>query len=96
MEYDREKHHRRSIRLKGYGEIVNQEWMQSSEIRQEIELDKYVIMPNHFHGIVIINPVGANGRSPLLTHPLIALHPDHKPCRQNHPILLMTNYDSPS
>ncbi|MEM8828147.1 MAG: hypothetical protein AAGE96_02175 [Cyanobacteria bacterium P01_G01_bin.19] len=45
--------------------IVRDEWMRSSVIRQEIELDEYVVMPNHFHGIVIINPVGANRRSPL-------------------------------
>ena len=100
MKYDPDKHHRRSIRLKGYdysqsgayfvticadrrqcvfgdvvdgqmrlnryGEIVADEWRKSSSIRQEIELDGWVVMPNHFHGIVIINnPVGANGRSPL-------------------------------
>ncbi|MEW6201540.1 MAG: transposase [bacterium] len=45
-------------------------------IRHEIELDEFVIMPNHIHGIVIINndnfqssdngvDVGATGRSPL-------------------------------
>ena len=28
--------------------------LKSSEIRNEIELDVYQIMPNHFHGIVII------------------------------------------
>ena len=34
-------------------------------------------MPNHFHGIVIINPVGANGHSPL---PLsTSKHPSMKP-----------------
>jgi len=28
-------------------------------------IDEYVIMPNHFHGIVIINHVGAYGDTPL-------------------------------
>ncbi len=51
------------MRLNQYGEIVDKEWMRSSVIRQEIELDKYVVMPNHFHGIVIINSVGANGET---------------------------------
>ncbi|MCD6596332.1 MAG: transposase [Bacteroidales bacterium] len=88
MTYNPNKHHRRSIRLKGYdysrpgtyfvtlcvherkclfgdiidekiclneyGEIVQTEWLKSSEIRKEIELDVYQIMPNHFHGIVMI------------------------------------------
>ena len=40
--------------LNEYGKIVQIEWLKSSEIRNEIELDVYQIMPNHFHGIVII------------------------------------------
>ena len=88
MKYDPVKHHRWSIRLKGYdyslagayfvtictqnrlclfgniaenqmrlndaGEIVANEWMKTAEIRNEIELDEWVVMPNHFHGIVVI------------------------------------------
>ena len=37
------------------GKIAVQEWLLSSEIRKEIELDEWVLMPNHLHGIVIIN-----------------------------------------
>ena len=105
MKYDPQKHHRRSIRLKGYdysqdgayfvticthnrefslcdivdgeatlsedGKIVNYEWMRSSEIRKEIELDAFIIMPNHIHGIIFIHDnkdknVGANGRSRVI------------------------------
>ena len=53
--------------LNQYGMVVANEWQKSAVIRREIELDAWVVMPNHFHGIVIINnnPVGANGRSPL-------------------------------
>ncbi len=112
MKYDPTKHHRRSIRLKGYdyslaaayfiticayereclfgeitdgvmqlneiGQIVADEWERSPEIRPEIELDNWIIMPNHIHGIFVICEsandvavgandvaVGANGRSPL-------------------------------
>lgn len=100
MQFDPQKHHRRSIRLKGYdyaqpgayfvtlctyqrqcwfgdirkgrmclnhiGCIVAQEWIRSSQIRQEIQLDEWVIMPNHLHGIVLItDTVGAHGRAPL-------------------------------
>lgn len=48
-----------------FDEIVKREWMRSPFFRKEIELDCYIVMPNHFHGIVIINPVRANGSSPL-------------------------------
>jgi putative transposase len=101
MKYDPDKHHRRSIRLKGYdyssggayfvtictfqrqclfgqivdgamqlneiGQIVVEEWLQSRTMRKEIDFDQWVIMPNHLHGIVLIeptDPVGANGRLP--------------------------------
>lgn len=68
--------------LNQYGAIVADEWQKSSVIRREIELDGWVVMPNHFHGIVIIkNPVGANcyvganGRSPLRDCPLPRMKP---------------------
>ncbi|MDO8614266.1 MAG: transposase [Dehalococcoidia bacterium] len=49
----------------GFGEIVEEEWLRSSEIRSEIELDAYVVMPNHLHGVVfLIGGVGATGRLP--------------------------------
>lgn len=54
-------------RLNEFGQVVEDEWQKSSIIRQEIEMDVFVVMPNHIHGIMnIINmDVGATGRSPL-------------------------------
>jgi REP element-mobilizing transposase RayT len=43
------------IALNELGEIVQQEWELSEQIREEIEIGPYVVMPNHFHAIVIIN-----------------------------------------
>jgi putative transposase len=40
--------------LNEYGKIVNNEWIKSSDIRQEIELDELIVMPNHFHAIIFI------------------------------------------
>jgi REP element-mobilizing transposase RayT len=52
--------------LNDVGKIVQEEWLRSEQIRDELRLDVYVVMPNHFHGIVILNgDVGATGRSPL-------------------------------
>ena len=70
------------MKLNEIGQIVADEWRRSPEIRQEIELDEWPLMPNHIHGIVVINEfmkpiqiVGANGRgasrtyvTPLQTH----------------------------
>lgn len=109
------KHHRRSIRLKGYdysepgiyyvtltaherteifghlsagqvqlnslGEIVLDEWLRTPRVRSEVELDEFIIMPDHLHGIIIIceerngvtrssiNLVGANSHSPRQVTP---------------------------
>lgn len=40
--------------LSEFGEIVRDEWLKSCAIRSEIKLDAYIVMPNHFHGIVYI------------------------------------------
>jgi REP element-mobilizing transposase RayT len=54
------------MRLNEWGKVVGEEWTCSSDIRKEIELDEFVVMPNHMHGIVIISDVvGAHGRAPL-------------------------------
>jgi REP-associated tyrosine transposase len=89
QKFDPEKHHRRSIRLKGYdytqpggyfitlvtykreclfGEIINGEmklsdsghiasacWKDIPNHFPNVELGTFVIMPNHVHGIIILN-----------------------------------------
>ena len=40
--------------LSKIGEIVECEWERTCEIRENVELDEYVVMPDHFHGILII------------------------------------------
>ncbi len=41
-----------------YGNIVIEEWHKSETIRDEIELDEFVLMPNHIHGILSIDRRG--------------------------------------
>lgn len=41
--------------LNSIGKIIHEEWKRTEEVRQNVELDYYQIMPNHFHGIIIIN-----------------------------------------
>jgi len=54
-----------------FGQIVLNEWEKSGQIRKEIELDAFVVMPNHVHGIIVIAAgMGrATGRSPLQLGP---------------------------
>ena len=41
--------------LNTFGEVVKSEWLRSKEVREHIDLDYFIIMPNHLHGIVVIN-----------------------------------------
>jgi REP element-mobilizing transposase RayT len=93
VSYDPEKHHRRSIRLKGHDyagggvyfvticahrefiawgnghpfvgatcvspvpparRILEEEWMRSGEIRDDVSPGEFVVMPDHFHGLIRI------------------------------------------
>ncbi len=97
MVYNPEKHHRRSIRLKGYdyaqpgayfiticvrerectlgdvadgkmvlsgfGQIAAKSWQWLAEQYPYVTLDAWVVMPNHLHGIIVINDNDCRGAS---------------------------------
>jgi REP element-mobilizing transposase RayT len=49
------------------GEIVREEWLITKDIRPNIELGQYVIMPNHFHGILfIVENMGRKSRGGMV------------------------------
>ena len=47
------------MRLNVYGQIVHDEWAKTADIRQNVQLDSYMVMPNHFHAIIILADVAA-------------------------------------
>lgn len=64
-----------NIQLSMMGQLAHDLWMTISDHRQNVELDAFVVMPNHVHGIVLIfdqpqNHVGlrrASATAPLST-----------------------------
>jgi putative transposase len=58
------------MQLSVIGEIAKQCWVEIPKHFQNIELDEYVIMPNHVHGIIIINPIKHTQRRGEVTSPL--------------------------
>lgn len=63
--------------LSPIGKIVEEEWLKSFSIRDELYCEEYVIMPNHIHAILQIknNPVETHGsastsgqQSPVKAH----------------------------
>ncbi len=43
------------MQLSAVGEIVAEEWQKTAQLRSYIALDEWIVMPNHLHGIIIIN-----------------------------------------
>ncbi len=68
----------------GAGDIVVEEWLKTEELRTYVKLDQFVMMPNHFHGILLIEgrkrarhavPLQSNdldNRCPTRCQPLLA------------------------
>ncbi len=50
-----EMHGCASLELSDFGKIVKTELLKSFEIRDELFLDEYIIMPNHLHTIIVLN-----------------------------------------
>jgi putative transposase len=59
------------MQLNQFGTIVAKEWQRSQTIRQELKLDQWVVMPNHFHALVQIMP----GNSRAAPSPHFSMRP---------------------
>ncbi len=58
--------------LNNFGEMARDEWMRTGDVRDNVEIDEFVIMPNHIHGIIIIKPddIEMSGRRGVLHTPV--------------------------
>jgi len=43
------------MHLNEMGEIVAKTWLETAVVRPNVELDTFGVMPNHMHGIIVIN-----------------------------------------
>ena len=51
------------MELNAFGMIAWNEWKKTGELRPDIEIDPFVIMPNHLHGIITITGRGTLPRA---------------------------------
>jgi len=50
--------------LNDFGKIAIDEWLKTAEIRKTVVLHDFIVMPNHFHGIIeLTQPVGNAGNA---------------------------------
>jgi len=60
--------------LNEIGKIVKNYWLKIPDLRSYIELDEFIIMPNHFHGIMIIKENSNNVRATESVAPTLKAH----------------------
>jgi putative transposase len=61
------------VQLNETGRLVESVWLQTATVRPDIELDAYVIMPNHFHAVFFIHesrgvPGATHRVAPTINH----------------------------
>ncbi len=52
-----------TMRLNETGRIVSECWLEVPRHSPGVQLDAFVVMPNHIHGVVVILPRGGHARS---------------------------------
>ena len=71
------------------GEIVQEEWLRTATLRSNVELDEFVVMPNHFHGIIfIVDGRGTARRAPTFVDIAPVRERFGKPVRGSVPTIL--------
>lgn len=43
-----------SVRLSTAGTIITAEWLKTPQVRSDVALDEWVVMPNHLHGVIVM------------------------------------------
>jgi REP-associated tyrosine transposase len=51
------------VRLSFIGKMVEEEWPRTAVTRSDVELDSFVIMPNHLHGVVLLSCATVSSKS---------------------------------
>jgi putative transposase len=51
--------------LNEYGKIADNCWRKIPDIRSIVNLDEFIVMPNHIHGIIILKPLFVGATDPV-------------------------------
>ena len=76
--------------LNAFGKVVQEEWEKTKQMRQGINLDAFIVMPNHIHGILILEgpPYSAGRRGTMHRAPTPQPEQFGKPTVNSIPTIL--------
>jgi len=60
--------YKNNMKLSKIGKIIDEQWNDIPNQYDDIESDEYIIMPNHIHGIIIINKREGASPSPTISN----------------------------
>ncbi len=56
------------IKLSPIGKVSHKFWFETPKHFKNVQMDEFIVMPNHIHGVVIIKDVGVQKFEPLQKH----------------------------
>ena len=45
---------RDEVMLNEYGKVVEEEWLKTPRLRTRVDVDEFVVLPNHLHATIVI------------------------------------------
>jgi REP element-mobilizing transposase RayT len=76
------------MRVSTVGSVVLGEWQQTARVRENVELDAFVVMPNHIHGIIVIKNSLVETIGPIVSH---AEETTHRKIETTHRVVSTRN-----
>jgi REP element-mobilizing transposase RayT len=73
-----------------FGRIVEEEWHRTKQMRQCADLDIFIVMPNHIHGIIVLTgiPLSANRRGTMHRAPTPQIEQFGRPTANSIPTII--------
>jgi len=78
------------VTLNEYGKIVEEEWHKTKQMRQGVDLDAFIVMPNHIHGILVLMgiPISTDRRGTMHRAPTPRFEQFGRPTSNSIPTII--------
>ena len=78
------------IVLNPFGKIVEEEWLRTKQMRKGVDLDVFIVMPDHIHGIISLTgiPLSANRRGTMHRAPTPQFEQFGRPTANSIPTII--------